>query len=128
MPRWTKTVGFDACCEPETVGATPLPRDDDANETLATVAKALGHPSRVNILRMLLTRDRCVCGDVVDRVPFAQSTVSQHLKVLKDAGLVRGEIAGQTICYCANLNALFRLRKLLDDLLETVPVAAEETA
>ena len=67
---------------------------------LAIYAKALAHPARVAILKLLAKRQTCVCGDIVDEVPLSQSTVSQHLKELKEAGLIRGEIDGAKVCYC----------------------------
>lgn len=66
----------------------------------ARYAKALAHPARVAILRLLAQRASCVCGDIVDELPLAQSTVSQHLKELKQAGLIQGTIAGTNVCYC----------------------------
>jgi len=89
---------------------------EEANEELATLCKALGHPARVLILRLLGRRDHCICGDIVDELPFAQSTVSQHLKVLKEAGLIRGEIDGPRVCYCLEPAALRRLRALIGNL------------
>jgi ArsR family transcriptional regulator len=86
---------------------------------LAKLAKALGHPARVAILRMLLARGECICGQIVDVLPLAQATVSQHLKVLKDAGLVRGDVDGPRVCYCADPQAVERLRSLLGRLGET---------
>lgn len=88
----------------------------EADEELATFAKALGHPARVQIIRMLVRRQVCVCGDIVDVLPLAQSTVSQHLKVLKDAGLIRGEISGPRTCYCVEPRALRRLKALIGSL------------
>lgn len=88
----------------------------DADQELATLCKAVGHPARVQILRLLVRRESCVCGDIVDELPLAQSTVSQHLKVLKDAGLIRGEIDGPRVCYCAEPHGLRRLRALVGSL------------
>jgi ArsR family transcriptional regulator len=68
---------------------------------LARLAKALGHPARVAIVRMLLAKGECVCGDIVGRLPLAQATVSQHLKVLRDSGWIEGSIEGPRVCYCA---------------------------
>lgn len=87
-----------------------------SRERLASLCKALGHPARVEILRLLMTVDTCVCGDIVDRLPLAQSTVSQHLKVLKDAGLVKGEIDGPRTCYCLDRSALDELKSLVGEL------------
>jgi DNA-binding transcriptional ArsR family regulator len=83
---------------------------------LAALAKALGHPARVKILRFLLSRDACMCGEINEVVPLAQSTVSQHLKVLKEAGLIVGEIDGPRVCYSPNPEALARLRQLVAGL------------
>jgi ArsR family transcriptional regulator len=88
----------------------------DADEELAMLAKAVGHPARVQILRLLVRREACICGDIVDELPLAQSTVSQHLKVLKEAGLVRGEIDGPRVCYCVEPRALRRLKSLVGSL------------
>lgn len=89
---------------------------DDADGELAGLARALGHPARVQILRMLARRDTCVCGDIVAELPLAQSTVSQHLKVLKEAGLIRGCIDGPRVCYCIEPAALRRLKALVGSL------------
>ena len=88
----------------------------EADEELAVLAKALGHPARVQIVRLLVRREACVCGDIVDELPLAQSTVSQHLKVLKEAGLIRGEIDGPRVCYCVEPRAMRRLRALVGSL------------
>ena len=88
----------------------------EADAELALLAKAVGHPARVQILRLLLRQQTCVCGDIVGEFPLAQSTVSQHLKVLKDAGLIRGEIDGPRVCYCIEPRTLRRLRALVGGL------------
>jgi DNA-binding transcriptional ArsR family regulator len=67
---------------------------------LAKIAKALSHPARIAILKILISRQACICGDLVDELPLSQSTVSQHLKELKDAGLIKGNIDGVKVCYC----------------------------
>src|SRR5574342_330314 len=87
-----------------------------ADEELALLTKAVGHPARVQILRLLARRETCICGDIVDELPLAQSTVSQHLKVLKEAGLIRGEIDGPRVCYCVEPHALRRLKALIGSL------------
>ena len=84
-----------------------------ADRDLATLAKALGHPARVQIVRFLLSRDSCMCGDIVEHLPLAQSTVSQHLKMLKEAGLIRGTIDAPRVCYCVEPKALKRLKELI---------------
>jgi ArsR family transcriptional regulator, arsenate/arsenite/antimonite-responsive transcriptional repressor len=88
-----------------------------ADEELALLAKALGHPARVRIMSLLLARDACYCGQLVDELALAQATVSQHLKVLKEAGLVVGEIEGLRTCYCASRERLAALHALLGELL-----------
>ena len=88
----------------------------EADEELATLAKALGHTARVQIMRLLVRREACICGDIVDELPLAQSTVSQHLKVLKEAGLIRGDIDGPRTCYCVEPRTLRRLKALAGSL------------
>ena len=87
-------------------------------QEVAVLAKALGHPARVRIMRLLLARDACYCGQLVDELSLAQATVSQHLKMLKDAGLVVGEIEGLRTCYWASRERLSELHELVGDLLE----------
>lgn len=94
----------------------PLDPAADPDEEIARYAKALGHPARVKILRFLLERDECMAGAIVDELPLAQSTVSQHLKVLREVGLIHGEVDGTRICYCADPTRLERLRTLLGAL------------
>lgn len=67
---------------------------------IAAYAKALAHPARIAILKILIKRQACICGDIVDELPLSQSTVSQHLKELKEAGLIKGDIDGTKVCYC----------------------------
>ena len=83
---------------------------------LAKLAKALGHPARVAILRLLIEEGECFCGDVVSRLPLAQATVSQHLKVLKDAGLIRGDIDPPRVCYGISPQAVAKLKTLIGGL------------
>ena len=85
---------------------------------LAVLAKALGNPARVRILRLLLAHGACYCGEIVEEIPLAQATVSQHLKVLKEAGLIIGEIDGLRIGYCASRERLLELHELVGDLLD----------
>lgn len=103
------------CCVP--ADRAPVPGDPALCDDVAQAAKALGHPARVQILRVLLAADSCLCGDIVEQVPLAQSTVSQHLKVLRDAGLITGEIDGPRVCYSADAAAIARLQDRLGDLL-----------
>ena len=97
-------------------GAKSGPKSSAASSTdveLARLAKALGHPARVAIVRMLAEGGECVCGAIVSRLPLAQATVSQHLKVLKEAGLIEGEIDPPRVCYCINLETVKRLQTLV---------------
>ncbi|MBL8680430.1 MAG: winged helix-turn-helix transcriptional regulator [Myxococcales bacterium] len=105
------------CCPParDDVDRRPV-EGDEADEELAALAKAIGHPVRVKIVRILLRTNGCICGDLVGELPVAQSTVSQHLKVLKEAGLIRGEVDGPRVCYCIEPRALKRLRVLVGGL------------
>ena len=83
----------------------------DTDERLVQLFRALGHPARLRIVRLLVQRQRCICGEVVDELPISQSTVSQHLKVLKDAGLIVGEVDGPAVCYCLAPGALVALHE-----------------
>lgn len=99
---------------------SPSPRADRvrSDATLARMAKALGHPARVAIVRLLLRRGECICGDIVEHIPLAQATVSQHLKVLKNAGWIRGEVDGPRVCYCAAPDAGDKFLALTGALVE----------
>jgi ArsR family transcriptional regulator len=90
------------------------------DELLAERLKALGHPARLEILRVLAARGTCVCGEVVKVMPLSQATVSQHLKVLKDAGLVQGRIDGKNSCYCLDPDGIAELRAALDTLFDAL--------
>lgn len=105
------------CCPPANEQADLRPVEGaEADEELAALAKAIGHPARVQILRILVRRSACICSDIVDELPLAQSTVSQHLKVLKQAGLIRGDVDGPRVCYCIEPRALRRLKALVGGL------------
>jgi ArsR family transcriptional regulator len=107
----------EACCPPGAGGVDLRPVEGpEADEELAALAKAVGHPARVQILRLLVRRSACVCGDIVEELPLAQSTVSQHLKILKEAGLIRGEVDGPRVCYCVEPRTLRRLKALVGGL------------
>ena len=106
----------ECCPEPDRSPDLRPAEGDEADQELADLAKALGHPARVLILRLLLRRGSCVCGEIVDELPLAQSTVSQHLKVLKEAGLIRGAVEGPRTCYCVEPRTLRRLRVLVAGL------------
>ena len=100
------------CCDEASV---ILPNDASA-ERLAQLAWAVAHPARVRIVRLLISRKACVCGEIVDQLPLAQSTVSQHLKILKESGLIQGEVDGPKVCYCINPAMLKELKALVAGL------------
>ena len=89
---------------------------------LASYAKALAHPARIAIIEMLLKKQACICGDIVEELPLSQSTVSQHLKELKSAGLIQGDIEGVTTCYCINEKEWNKAKQMLGSLLNS-PIA-----
>lgn len=86
------------------------------DQKLAAVAKALSHPARIAILRSLARKGTCVCGEIVEALPLAQSTVSQHLKELKEAGLVTGEVEGPKTCYCIDWKNLEKAWKSMGSM------------
>ncbi|MFT3796621.1 ArsR/SmtB family transcription factor [Flavobacterium sp.] len=88
------------------MGATKTEHFTTTQNQIAVLAKALGHPARVAIIEYLMGIDTCICGDIVNVLPLAQPTVSQHLKELKNAGLIKGNIEGNAICYCIDENTL----------------------
>lgn len=108
----------DALCCPEVEpsasvhAGVPLLEGPKADGELAKLAKAIGHPARVRILRMLSKKEARVCSQIVGELPLAQSTVSEHLRILKEAGLIRSNQDGARVGYCINYNALRRLRVL----------------
>ena len=105
------------CCPPALAGPDLRPIEGaEADQELADLAKAIGHPARVQILRLLAQKTGCVCGEIVGELPLAQSTVSQHLKVLKESGLIRGDVDGPRVCYCVEPRALRRLKALIGGL------------
>ncbi|MFO0879768.1 MAG: metalloregulator ArsR/SmtB family transcription factor [Gemmataceae bacterium] len=101
------------CISAEDQAARPVPESRSADEELAKLSWAIAHPARVRILRILIARQACICGELVDQMNLAQSTVSQHLKILKESGLVQGEIDGPKVCYCVNPVGMARLKELI---------------
>jgi DNA-binding transcriptional ArsR family regulator len=83
---------------------------------LAKYAKALSHPARVAIIRLIIQKQACICGELVDELPLSQSTVSQHLKELKEAGLIKGEISGPKTCYCIDEEAWNQALERINEL------------
>jgi DNA-binding transcriptional ArsR family regulator len=84
------------------MGITKVEEFTLKDNRLATYTKALAHPARIAILKLLIKKQACICGDIVDELPISQSTVSQHLKELKQSGLIKGDIDGAKVCYCIN--------------------------
>jgi DNA-binding transcriptional ArsR family regulator len=100
-----------------------LTRTEEFTKTqndLAVLTKALGHPARIAILQFLIKTKSCVCGDIVNELPLSQSTVSQHLKELKNAGLIKGDIDGPSVCYCIDEKAWAKAKKAVGDLFESL--------
>lgn len=83
---------------------------------IAAIAKVLGHPARVAILEYIIEHQACICGDLVEELPLAQATVSQHLKELKAVGLIKGEIEGTRVCYCIDDATWQEAQSLLQSL------------
>ena len=100
----------------ESTLAVPPHIQQAETDELANLCKALGHPARIKILQHLLMEDRCICGRIVEILPLAQSTVSQHLKILKESGLVQGEVEGPKTCYCIDNTKLDWLFKTMSAL------------
>ena len=98
------------------MGATKAEEFSVKDNRLSKYAKALAHPARIAILKILLKRNACICGDIVEELPLSQSTVSQHLKELKEAGLIKGQIEGAKICYCIDEEEWQKARLVLDEL------------
>jgi ArsR family transcriptional regulator len=104
----------DNVCRPVRAPRTRSLDGDD--ERFAELAQALGHPARIAIIRLLKDRETCICGEIVEVLPLAQSTVSQHLKVLKDAGWIQGQVDGPRVCYCLDPDTHKTFRSLLNAL------------
>jgi len=92
------------------MGATKTDHFSNQQNAIATLTKAFGHPARVAIIEYLMKVDTCICGDIVNELPLAQPTISQHLKELKNAGLIKGNIEGNAICYCIDEKAIEKLQ------------------
>lgn len=88
---------------------------DNQNE-LAVLAKALGHPARIAIIEYILKVNSCICGDIVNELPLAQPTVSQHLKELKNAGLIKGTVEGSAICYCISETGFEKIKNFIQNI------------
>ncbi len=93
---------------------------NEQQNALANIAKALGHPARIAIVEYLLSQKECVCGDIVSELPLAQATVSQHLKELKTVGIIKGNIEGNSICYCLNEETIAEFISFLSNITTTI--------
>jgi DNA-binding transcriptional ArsR family regulator len=105
----------------KTMGLTKTEEFTKAQNDLAVLTKALGHPARIAIIQFLIKSKACVCGDIVEELPLSQSTVSQHLKELKNAGLIKGDIDGLSVCYCIDEKVWNKAKKQIGDLFESYP-------
>ena len=92
------------------MGASKAGNFTEKQNDIALMAKAMGHPARIAIIEFLLKADTCICNDIVSELPLAQATISQHLKALKNAGLIKGNIEGNSICYCINEKNMIKLQ------------------
>jgi len=92
------------------------------NNKIARYAKALSHPARIAIIQLLIKKQTCICGDIVNELPLSQSTVSQHLKELKEAGLIKGDIEGVKVCYCIDEDEWKKAHSYLESLFQSYKV------
>ena len=97
------------------MGASKTDHFTQEQNEIAMITKALGHPARIAIMEFLVKTNACICGDIVKELPLAQPTVSQHLKELKNANLIKGNIEGTAICYCINEETLAKLQNYLEN-------------
>ena len=102
------------------MGATKTDNFTDQQNRIATIAKAFGHPARIAIIEHLMKVNACICGDIVNELPLAQPTVSQHLKELKNAGIIKGSIEGNSICYCIDEKTIDILNSYFSKISSTV--------
>jgi len=98
------------------MGATKSASFSISQNEIATLTKAIGHPARVAIIEYLLKVDSCICDDIVFKLPLSQPTISQHLRELKNAGLIKGSIEKNSICYCIDKKAINKLKNYVDNL------------
>ncbi|RZJ65353.1 MAG: ArsR family transcriptional regulator [Flavobacterium sp.] len=105
------------------MGATKTAHFSDRQNQIATIAKALGHPARIAIIEHLMKVNACICGDIVNELPLAQPTVSQHLKELKNAGIIKGSIEGNSICYCIDETTIEVLNGYFSKIVQTAAKA-----
>ena len=104
------------------MGASKTEHFTDKQNEMALLMKALGHPARIAIIDYLLKVNTCICGDIVNELPLAQPTVSQHLKELKSAGLIKGNIEGNAICYCIDESTFLKFQNFLSEVFGKIQV------
>jgi len=102
------------------MGATKTEHFTEQQNRIANIAKALGHPARIAIIEYLMKVNDCICGDIVNELPLAQPTVSQHLKELKNAGIIKGNIEGNSICYCIDEKAFEVLNTYFSKIIDVI--------
>jgi len=101
------------------MGLTKTDNFNTIQNRTAVLMKALGHPARIAILEFLIKKNACICNDIVEELPLSQATVSQHLKELKEAGLIKGDIEGKSICYCVDAKVWKEAQKVLNKLFDS---------
>ena len=101
------------------MGATKTEEFTIKQNKIARYTKALAHPARIAILELLIKKQSCICGDIVDDLPLSQSTVSQHLKELKEAGLIKGDVDGAKVCYCIDEKEWDTAKNYMNTLFES---------
>ena len=102
------------------MGITKSEHFTDHQNELANVLKALGHPARVAIVEYLIQHKQCICGDIVNKLPLSQATISQHLRELKQVGIIQGNIEGNSICYCLNPQVFEQITQFMGIVIESV--------
>ncbi|HOB23634.1 MAG TPA: metalloregulator ArsR/SmtB family transcription factor [Kaistella sp.] len=102
------------------MGVTKTEHFTQEQNDIAILLKALAHPARIAIIEYLLSVDSCICNDIVDEIKLAQPTVSQHLKELKNAGIIQGEIDGKSICYCINPESFKKMEHFIDQIFHKI--------
>ena len=107
------------------MGTTKAEEFSVIDNRMAKYAKALSHPARVAILKFLIKQKSCICRSIVDELPLSQSTVSQHLKELKEAGLIKGEIEGASVCYCIDAKNWSKAKETMNDLFKSYKIIDE---
>lgn len=109
------------------MGITKTESFTEAQNELASLLKAMAHPARIAIIEFLLKTDSCICGDIVKELPLSQPTVSQHLKELKNAGIIQGNVEGTAICYCLNPEAFSKIQQSIGGISETLKIKNENS-